>query len=140
SANSAGGRTLESSLSQDQSGKQVARLVLEVPLGKADQLVDQARQDGKVRTAESSKNTQVPEGPLARARLNLTIGSGEGIVPGEHGFWDSIRVGLSTSVKGLLWSLQLIVIGLCLVAPWVLLVWGGWKFARRRKSAVAPAT
>jgi hypothetical protein len=137
SANGAGGRIIESSLSQDPAGRQVARLSVEVPLAKVDQLVDEARKDGKVRTAESTKNPQVPEGPLARARLNLTIGSGEGIVSAEHGFWDSIREGLSTSVKGLLWSLQLIVIGLCLIGPWVLLIWGGWRFARRKKLSAA---
>ncbi|HWP41213.1 MAG TPA: DUF4349 domain-containing protein, partial [Tepidisphaeraceae bacterium] len=128
-----GGRVLESSMSQDAGGRTVARLVLEVPLGKADQLVDVAKQSGKVRTAESSKNAQIPDGPLARARLNLTLGSGESIVPAERGFWQSIREGLATSVQGLLWSLQLIVIGLCLVGPWALLVWGGWRFAARTR-------
>lgn len=137
-ASGAGGRTIESSLSQDAGGRTIARLVFEVPLGKADQLVDAAKQQGKVRIAESTKNAQVPEGALSRARLSLTIGSGESIIPGERGLWTSIREGLSTSVQGLLWSLQLIVIGVCLVAPWVLLIWGGWKLARRRRQA-APA-
>ena len=85
SASGAGGRTIESNLSQDQCGKQVARLVVEVPLSKADQLIDEGPKDGKVRMAKSSKNTQVPEGPLAAARLNLTIGSGEAIVPESTG-------------------------------------------------------
>ncbi|WP_428940811.1 DUF4349 domain-containing protein [Fontivita pretiosa] len=128
-----GGRVLESSISQDGGGRTVARLSVEVPLGKADQLVDVARKSGRVRTAESSRNAQVPDGPLARARLNLTIGSGESIVPAERGFWQSIREGLATSVKGLLWSLQLIVIGLCLVGPWALLIWGGWRLAARTR-------
>jgi hypothetical protein len=136
----AGGRVVESNLTQDAAGKTVARLVIEVPLNKADQLLDVARQQGRVRTSESTKNAQVPEGPLARARLNLTIGSVESIVPGERGFWESIREGLSTSVQGLLWSLQLIVIGLCLVGPWVLLIWGGWRLLRRNKRATEPAT
>jgi glycine cleavage system regulatory protein len=135
----AGGRVVESSLSQDQSGKSVAHVSIEVPLDKIDGVVDTARRQGKVRTAESTKNAQVPDGPLARARLNLTIGTGDTIVPAEAGLWHSLREGLSTSVQGLLWSLQLIVIGLCLVAPWILVIWVGWRFARRRKSASAPA-
>ncbi len=133
----AGGRITESNLSQDGAGRSAARLVIDVPLAKADQLVDSVRKQGTVRTAESSKNAQIPEGSLSRARLNLSIGSGEGIVSGEQGFWTSIREGLGTSVRGLLWSLQLIVIGVCLVAPWALLLWGGWKLLRRGKGASA---
>jgi glycine cleavage system regulatory protein len=136
----AGGRVVESSLSQDQSGKSVAHVGIEVPLDKIEALVDTARRQGKVRTAESTKNAQVPDGPLARARLNLTIGTGDTIMPAEAGLWHSLREGLSTSVQGLLWSLQLIVIGLCLVAPWVLVIWAAWKVARRRKGASAPVT
>jgi autotransporter-associated beta strand protein len=135
----AGGRIIESSMSQDRGGNSVARMVVEVPLDKADIVSDNIRKQGTVRASESSKNTQVPEGPLARARLNLTIATGETIVPTEGGFGNSIREGLSTSVKGLLWSLQLIVIGLCLIGPWVLMVWGGWRIARKRKAAKAQA-
>jgi glycine cleavage system regulatory protein len=134
-----GGRVLETAMSQDAGGKSVGKLAIEVPLDKADQLVDVARQQGKVRTAEATKNSQVPEGPLSRARINLTIGPGEAIVPGEAGLWDSIREGLGTSIRGLLLSLQLIIIGLCLVAPWVLMIWGGWRLAKRYKRP-APAT
>jgi glycine cleavage system regulatory protein len=133
----AGGRIIESSMSQDRGGNSVARMVVEVPLDKADIVSDSIRKQGTVRASESSKNTQVPEGPLARARLNLTIATGETIVPTEGGFGNSIREGLSTSIKGLLWSLQLIVIGLCLIGPWVLMVWGGWRIARKRKTAKA---
>jgi glycine cleavage system regulatory protein len=133
----AGGRIIESSMSQDRGGNSVARMVVEVPLDKADNVSDSIRKQGTVRASESSKNTQVPEGPLARARLNLTIATGETIVPTEGGFGNSIREGLSTSIKGLLWSLQLIVIGLCLIGPWVLMVWGGWRIARKRKTAKA---
>jgi len=32
-----------------------------------------------------------------------------------------------------MWSLQLIVMGLCLVAPWVLLIWGGVKVLKRSR-------
>src|SRR5262249_3840976 len=123
----ASGRTLETLLTQDESNKTVGRLVVEVPVDKADALVDLAKQQGKVRVAESSRNAQVPEGPLARARLNVTIGTGESIVAAERGLWASIRDGLSTSVRGLLLSLQVIIIGLCLIAPWALILWGGWK-------------
>jgi hypothetical protein len=44
-------------------------------------------------------------------------------------------------VTGLLWSLQLIVVGLLLVAPWALIVYVGWRLFRRartRKQSAAP--
>ncbi|HVT89101.1 MAG TPA: DUF4349 domain-containing protein [Tepidisphaeraceae bacterium] len=132
-ASSAGGRTIESSLSQEAGGASIARLIIEVPLDKLDQVVTTAKQQGTLRSAEASKDSQVPDGPLARARVNLTIATGDTIVPQQGGLWDTIRNGLSTSVKGLLWSLQLMVIGLCLIAPWGLMIWGGWRFARRNR-------
>lgn len=139
-AQAAGGRVVESSMTQDEGGGMIARVSLEVPLDKLESVSDVAKSQGKVRTAESSRNAQVPEGPLTRARINLTIGTGETIVPQTGGFWDTIRGGLSTSVKGLLWSLQLIIIGLCLIGPWVLLGWGGVKWMKRRKVKAGSTT
>jgi glycine cleavage system regulatory protein len=135
----AGGRVLESSMSQDNSGRSVARIAIEVPLPKADQLVDTAKEQGKVRTSDSTKNAQVPEGPLSRARLLITVSTEEALVTAENGLWASVRSGLGTSVRGLLWSLQLIIIGVCLVAPWALLMWGGWRLARRGKRRTVAA-
>jgi hypothetical protein len=36
-----------------------------------------------------------------------------------------------------MWSLQLIVIGLCFVIPWLLILWGGWRLLKRRAKAIA---
>jgi len=47
---------------------------------------------------------------------------------------------LATSALGLRWSLQMLVIGICFVAPWVLVIWAGWKLARRRKPISPVAT
>lgn len=126
------GRMLDSNISQQSGGVTVARLAFDVPLDKLDSLIDSAKHEGTLRSAESSHDAQVPEGALSRGRVDLIFSTGETIVPPSGGFWQSIREGLSTSVKGLLWSLQLIVIGLCLIGPWVLLIWGGWKWSRRR--------
>lgn len=134
----ASGRVADSGVSKDASGQSTARARIEVPLAKAGAVIDAIRAQGKVREIQSSKNMQAPDGPLARATIDLTLTSGEQIVGADHGLWATIRNGLATSVSGLLWSLQLIIIGLCLVAPWVLLIWAGWKIVRRRKQATAP--
>jgi hypothetical protein len=134
----ASGRVADSGVSKDASGVSTARARIEVPLAKAGAVLDAIRAQGKVREIQTSKNMQSPDGPLARATIDLTLTSGEQIVGANNGLWATIRNGLATSVSGLLWSLQLIIIGLCLVAPWVLLLLAGWKIVRRRKAA-APA-
>jgi hypothetical protein len=102
-------------------------------------LVQAVRAQGTVRSVESEKNSQVPDGSLARARLDVVISNGEGIVSGDKGVYASVRNALGTSVAGLLWSLQLIVIGLFLVGPWVLVLWGGVKLLRRTRRPAAAA-
>jgi hypothetical protein len=136
----ASGRVADSGVSKETSGQSTARARIEIPLAKAGAVIDAIRGQGKVREIQSSKNMQAPDGALARASIDLTLTSGEQIVGADHGLWATIRNGLATSVSGLLWSLQLIIIGLCLVAPWVLLLWAGWKIVRRRKQTTpAPA-
>ena len=45
---------------------------------------------------------------------------------------------LATSIAGLAWSVQLIVIGLCFVLPWALILWAGWRWLKRRHSVAGP--
>jgi hypothetical protein len=135
----AGGRVSDSGVQKDPSGASMAKARIDVPLDKAAGLIDALRQQGKVRQIQSSTNMQAPDGKLARAQIELTFTSGDQIVSADNGLWATIRNGLATSVSGLLWSLQLIIIGLCLVAPWALLIWAGWKLIRRKKQT-APAT
>ena len=66
--------------------------------------------------------------------MDVTLANEDLIVEGGQGLGDKIRGGLRTSVTGLLWSVQLIVVGLFLVAPWALIVWFGWKLIRRNRA------
>jgi TRAP-type C4-dicarboxylate transport system permease small subunit len=36
-----------------------------------------------------------------------------------------------------MWSLQILVVGLCFVVPWALLLWGGWRLVKRTRRATA---
>ncbi|HEX8522271.1 MAG TPA: DUF4349 domain-containing protein [Tepidisphaeraceae bacterium] len=132
-ASGAGGRVVSSNLSKDRDGRTVGRVTVEVPLGQAQAVTDQARKLGTVRMFETSRNQQATEGKLARARLEITFGNAEAIVEPGKGVWASVRQALSTSAAGLLWSLQIVIIGLCFVLPWVALVWGGWRVVGRKK-------
>jgi hypothetical protein len=130
SAAAAGGRAVDSTESRD-NGRDVARLVLDVPLAREGELINKVKDQGKVTLVQKNRTEGAVEGMLSRARLEVTLGTSGTIMRGEEGLWDSIRHGLYVSGKGLLWTLQLIVVGLCLVGPWVLLLWIVWRFVRR---------
>jgi hypothetical protein len=132
-ATSAGGRVVDSSLSKETSGQTVARVVLDLPIAQADGVIDQIKSAGTVRAEREASNAQVPQGTLARARVELTLATPDAMVAADQGLWGSIREGLRTSVAGLLWSLRILVIGLCFVVPWVLIIWGGWRLIQRSR-------
>jgi glycine cleavage system regulatory protein len=138
---SAGGRRLSSGdISQDPAGHVTAQVVVEVPMDKAPAILDQLERTGHRRGKQVGYDSRVPDGPLTRARIDVTFSNSAASLGGEESTWDAIRRGLETSALGLRWSLQMLVIGLCFVAPWVLVVWAVWKFARRRKTTMpAPA-
>ncbi len=133
-----GGRVLESTINRDH-GKGIARLVLDVPLEKAGEALQQLREAGTVRGIDSTRDPQAPTGQFAHAIIGVEFATGDAIVADQTGPWAAIRQGLSTSINGLLWSLQWIVVGLCLLGPWVLLTWGGLKLLRRRSRRATPA-
>jgi hypothetical protein len=138
-ASTSGGKVTQSNLSKDRQGRTVGKVVVDVAGDKADDLITHAKGLGTVRVFDSARNPQAPEGKLARARIEITFGNAEAIVAPGQGVWSSVRNALATSAAGLLWSLQIVIIGLCFVLPWALLLWAGWKFARRRKTVEAPA-
>jgi autotransporter-associated beta strand protein len=139
-AQQAGGRIVDSNLSREINGQASGKLAVDVPAGQANAVIDQARQLGSVRAVRASQNPQVPGGSLSRARIEVTLVTPDTLVEPGTGVWATIRNGLATSVTGLLWSLRLIVIGLCFVLPWVLILAIGWRLVRRRNKSAAPAT
>jgi hypothetical protein len=138
---SAGGRQAENpSVSQDSAGHTSATISVDVPIDKAPAILDQLEHMGNRRTRQVSLNTQVPESKLARARIEVTFSDSAAGLGGQESVADYFRNGLLTSLKGLGYSLMWITIGVCLIAPWALLLWGGWrvvKRARARQASVA---
>jgi hypothetical protein len=100
-AAAAGGRTVESHLSKDRSGRVLGKVVLDVPLGKGFETL----------------------GSLANE---------DTLVPADQGLWGSVKDGLSTSLKALLFSLKFIIMGLFVIGPWAALLYGVWRLIRRR--------
>ena len=140
-AASAGGRRIGSGeMSQDRAGHVTARVVIDVPLDRAAQILDELDRSGYRRSKQVAFDSAVPDGPLARARIDATFSNSAASLGGEESTWDAIRHGLAISGTGLRWSLQYLIVGLCFVAPWVAAIWAIWRFVRRRTPSPATVT
>ncbi|MCI0465021.1 MAG: DUF4349 domain-containing protein [Gemmataceae bacterium] len=137
------GRTVESQVAHERSGRVTARLVFDVPLGRAAELVDRFKGTGTVRVQQASRNPQAPESALAVGRLEVTLSNVELIVPTDEGLWPQIRRGLYTSFVALSWSVTVVIVGVCFVLPWVVVCYGIYRLVlrlrRRPRNASTPA-
>ena len=64
-------------------------------------------------------------------RIDITLANADVIVPDDKGLASTLRGSFATTVTGLLWSLQLIIVGLCFVGPWALIIWLLVRWYRR---------
>ena len=88
--------------------------------------------------SEKRVTTEFEQALTAKGWAKTDEATADAIVTGESTLWTSIRNGLGTSIAGLLLSVRLLVIGLCLVGPWALVLWVAVRiWRRRRKSVVA---
>ena len=86
---------------------------------------------GTVRVQQSARDPQAPDGKYATARLDVTLSNTDLIVAKDDGLWPQVRRGLSVSVSVLLMSVTWVVFGLCVVLPWALVGYGGYRLVRR---------
>lgn len=129
----AGARVLESK--GETSGVESASrlLVVELPASSADTVLTAARSAGRVLSENSSQNASAPTGPMARARIQLNLTTTPQLVPEDRGLWSTVRSALSTGLLGLLWSLQMVLVGVCLLLPWVGIGYLVWRLSRKRR-------
>jgi hypothetical protein len=135
----AGGRKVDSDWSQQPGGQTVAKIVVEVPQAKAADLINRATDGHRVLSIQREQTPNVPEGPFARSRLSVSF-STAGAIQGDQTLGGSIRSGLATSVQWLLRSVTWIVVGLCLVAPWAVVIWAILRLVKRRRRETPPET
>jgi P2-related tail formation protein len=136
------GRQVDAKLDRDAGGRATARLVFEVPLAAAAGLVERLKGTGTVRAAQSARDPQATEGKYATARINVTLTNVESLVPDDAGLWAKVRRGLSISASVLLTSVTWVVFGLCVVLPWAVIGFGGYRIflrATRPTPTAAPA-
>ncbi|MBX9624161.1 MAG: DUF4349 domain-containing protein [Gemmataceae bacterium] len=133
-------RTVDAKTTRDASGKATARLIYDVPLASADRLVQRFRESGQVRAFTASRNPQAPEGRFATAHVDVTLTGGDPIVGADEGVWPPVRKGLAYSASALLTSLTWVVFGLCVVLPWAVIGYAGYRVVRwLGRPAPAPA-
>jgi glycine cleavage system regulatory protein len=118
-------------------GRQVSRMIIDVPYRDRRAAAARMKELGTVRVEEARPNPAVPDSELAVAQFDVTL-SNEVLVPSDSAPWASIKKGFSVSVLALSWSLTFIMIGLCLVVPIALIGWGGWKLVKRAKKQPTP--
>ncbi len=134
----AGGTVVDSNVATDRTGRQMGRIALDVPLAKAGEVLGELKSAGTIRSIESSRDAKAPDGALAHAHLEITFGTSDAIVGSDTGVSATVRDGLATSVVGLLRSVQWVVVGLCLIGPWVVVAWVcRWIWRRGRRRPVA---
>jgi hypothetical protein len=133
------GRQVDARFERDARGGAVARLVFEVPLAAAAGVTDRFKSAGTIRTSQSTRDPQAPEGRYATARINVTLTNVEAIVPDDKALWPQVRRGLSLSASVLLTSVTWVVFGLCVVLPWAVLGLVGYRITRRAVRTAPPA-
>jgi hypothetical protein len=127
------GKVAASTIARERNGRVTAKMTFDMPLAAADSLAARFKSAGKVRVQQSSQNLQVPDGPLAIGRVEVTLSNEDLIVPSDEGLWPQVRKGLSTSFFALAWSLTVVIVGVCFVLPWGLVSYGGYRLWQRVK-------
>ncbi|CAN5646507.1 hypothetical protein BH11PLA2_BH11PLA2_53270 [soil metagenome] len=125
------GRQIDSQTSRDRSGQVTAKLVYAVPLAAASGLVEKFKHAGTVRVHDNTRDPAASDGPAATARISLTLTNADPLVAPDNGLGTQIRKGLSFSAEALLKSVSVVIIGLCVVLPFALVAFGGWRLVRR---------
>jgi hypothetical protein len=124
---------------QELNGRVTANVVYDVPLASAAAFGEKVRNSIKVRASTAVPNPQAPEGKLATARIGVTVAT-DLLVPRDEGVMAQIRSGLSFSLRGLSLSVQVLIVGLVFVLPWVvILAVVVWVFKRIWRPRPAPA-
>jgi hypothetical protein len=135
----AGGRVLTADVNRSPTGPATAKVVLDVPLARSADVTRDLRQLGTVRGVDAARDAAAPAGPLAHARIEIDFATADALVADQSGPWASFRQGLSTGLRGLLLSLQWIVVGLSLLVPWAIVAYVARRaWQRWRRPAVGP--
>jgi autotransporter-associated beta strand protein len=134
-------REIDFNVSREKGLPPSAHLILDVP--KADsQKLSQAiyAMHGAEKASDVKKNSAVPDKDFARERYVLTITNRPTIIPqGEKSVANTFRAAITSALGALIFSLNLVVMGLLFILPFAVILWPVWAVLKRRKKAPANA-
>jgi phosphopantetheinyl transferase len=126
---------------EERSGKVIARVHADVPASVAPAVLEKLK--SQVRASQTIPNPQAPEGKLSVVRIEVTFSNPGALVPPDDSLLTQIRHGLSFSLRGLSLSLNVLIVGLLFVLPWLLvifaIIWVFNRIWRSARPAVQPA-
>jgi hypothetical protein len=131
------GRIVDSRHTRGTGGRNVSRVVIDLPLASARGAADQVKAMGMLRVFDAARNPQAPEGDLAVGRLEVTLSNPSQLVDSESGPWARIKGGLSVGLTALSWSLTLVIVGLCFIVPVGAIGWIGMRIYRKSRPKTA---
>jgi Domain of unknown function (DUF4349) len=131
--NSAGGQVINHQDTTDSDGRTHSSLTLAIPLSQAEPIAQTLRQNGTIHQDNTTEDATAPGGQVARARMEITLDSPQSGVTQGNSLTATLEDGLATSFRGLLWSLELLTVGLCLLGPWALICWIIWRIFRKKR-------
>jgi hypothetical protein len=124
------GRIVESNVAHQRNGQVSARFVCNVPLAAAPTLAEEFKNAGIVHTQQVGNDLKAPDGKLALARFDVSLGNGDVLVSKDSGLWPQVHKGLVYSANFLLVSLTWVIFGLCAVLPWAVAGYFGYRIIR----------
>ncbi len=125
------GRQVDAQITHERTGRVTARLVYDVPLAAAAGIVEKFKTAGAVRVNQSGRDPQAPDGRYATARIDVTLSNADPLVANDDGLGKQVRNGLSFSANALLLSVSWVIFGLCVILPWAVVGYGGYRLVRR---------
>ncbi|OWK43346.1 hypothetical protein FRUB_02945 [Fimbriiglobus ruber] len=125
------GRQVDASAAHERSGHVTAHVVYDVPLVAAGALVERIKSTGTVRVQQTTRDPQAADGQFAVARIDVSLSNADRIVDKDVDLGKQVQKGLSYSASVLLVSVTWVIFGLCVVLPWFLVGWGGYRILRR---------
>jgi hypothetical protein len=119
-------------------GGEMAKLVFDLPLGSASELIDKLKEAGKIRLQESFHNGEGSNVVLEVARFDVTLNT-EPVTLADGGLWPQVSKGFSASIMAILWSFSWLGFVLVVGLPWALLSFCGYRvFVRFNRKPVLP--
>jgi hypothetical protein len=127
----AGGRIIDKSVTKESGGRMTGRITVDMPLASAAAVSQAVESSGKIRSNQTTRDANAPDGKFALARIDITLANEDRIVAADDGIWPQVKKGLSVSATVLLTSISWVIVGLCVVLPWLLVGWFAKSLLKR---------